>query len=478
MIINGEYCGSENGKTYSLYNPSTGEVIAEIADGGAAETKKAIAAAQAAFLTWSKVPAKERGALMRKAEELMIKKVDDIARLVTLENGKPFEEAKAEVLFSSGYLNWYAEEGRRVYGEWIPSPFAHKRLLTLPKPMGVIGAITPWNFPANMITRKIAPAIAAGCTVILKPADTTPLTALAIGEIFMEAGIPKGVFNIINAKDPVPVSTEMLNNPDVRMITFTGSVRVGKLLAEKSAQQVKRVGLELGGNAPVIVFDDANLEKSVQDVLAIKFLRVGGESCICANRIFVHESIYEKFIKLFTDKVAQLPVGDGFTKNVKIGPLITKQALERVTALVDATKKMGGRILLGGHPLTEGAYAKGNFYAPTVIADCQDSWDIAEQEIFGPVACFYSFKEDKEVFERANNTTYGLAAYLFSDNFPRLIRALETLEYGFVGINDGEGYTHEIPVGGFKWSGIGREGGQEGIHEYIEMQSVLLNLSY
>jgi len=478
MIIDGKMVLAEDSKTYPLYNPANGAHIADIADGGRIDTEKAIAAAQKAFPSWAKTPAKARGLIMRKAEELMQKYVDEIAQLITSENGKSFQEAKQEVLFSSGYLSWYAEEGRRAYGEWVPSPFQQKRLFTLPKPVGVVGAITPWNFPANMITRKIAPALAAGCTVVLKPADTTPLTALKLGDLFLEAGFPAGVFNIVTAKDPVPISTAMLENMDVRMITFTGSVRVGQLLAEQSAKQLKRLGLELGGNAPVIVFDDAKFSHAVEDTMSIKFLRVGGESCICANRIYVHENIYEKFITAFTEKVAQLKVGDGFTEGVRIGPLITHQALERVTKLVEETKTLGGRVTLGGFPLTEDNYKKGNFYAPTVIADCQDDWPIAQQEIFGPVACIYKFKDEKEVLARANNTVYGLAAYVFSQNFARIIRCLEGLEYGFVGVNDGDGYTHEIPVGGFKFSGIGREGGREGLHEYLETQSVLINLNH
>lgn len=478
MIINGESVAADGDKTYPLYNPANGAHLADIPDGGKSDTEKAIAAAKQAFETWAKTSAKERGGIMRKAEELMKKRVDEIAQLITSENGKSFNEAKQEVLFSSGYLNWYAEEGRRAYGDWIPSPMANKRLLTLPKPVGVVGAITPWNFPANMITRKIAPAIAAGCTVVLKPADTTPLTALKLGELFVEAGVPAGVFNIVTGKDPVPISAALLESSDVRLITFTGSVRVGRLLAQQCGERLKRVGLELGGNAPVIIFDDAKFTHAVDDAMAIKFLRVGGESCICANRIFVQENIYEKFVAALTDKVAQLKVGDGFTEGVRIGPLITAQALERVTNLVEETKKLGGRVTLGGFPLTEGAYKKGNFYAPTVIADCQDNWPIAEQEIFGPVACIYKFKDEQEVLRRANNTNYGLAAYVFSQNMARIIRCIEGLEYGFVGINDGDGYTHEIPVGGFKDSGIGREGGREGLKDYLETQSVLINLTH
>jgi len=477
MIINGKFVAAKDNQTYPLYNPANGEQIATISDGGEAETHAAITAAEKAFPLWSKLPAKERGVLLYKAEKLIKDNVDELARLITLENGKPFKEAKQEVLFSSGYLSWYAEEARRAYGEWIPSPFSHKRLLTVPKPVGVVGAITPWNFPANMITRKIAPAIAAGCAVVLKPADTTPLTALALGKLFLEAGIPAGVFNIVNAKNPEPVSKVLLNHEAVKLITFTGSVRVGKLLAQEAANQVKRIGLELGGNAPAIVFDDANLDKAINDIVAIKFLRVGGESCICANRIYVHKKIYKKFVDAFSKKVSQLKTGDGFEDGVQVGPLITQQALNRVADLVELTKKQGGKIVVGGKKLTEKNYKQGNFYAPTVIADCEDDFDIAQQEIFGPVACIYAFENDEEVYDRANNTPYGLAAYVFTENLSRAIQATEALEYGFVGINDGDGYTHEIPVGGFKWSGIGREGGKEGLTEYLETQSVLINLS-
>lgn len=478
MLINGQAVFAQSERTYPLYNPANGELLANIADGGKTETELAIAAAKAAFPAWSKLPVKQRGELMRRAETLIKEHADEIARLITLENGKPLAEAKQEVLFASGYLGWFAEEGRRASGEWVPSPFPHKRLLTTTKPLGVVGAVTPWNFPANMITRKIAPAIAAGCTVVLKPADSTPLTALRLGEILLEAGIPAGVFNIVTAKDPTPVGDALVNHPDVRMITFTGSVRVGKLLAEQALKSLKRVSLELGGNAPVLVFDDANLTKAVKEVAAIKFLRVGGESCICANRIYVHESIYDNFVTAFTDEVAKLSMGDGFTEGVRLGPLITAQALARVTALVDETKQLGGRITLGGHRLEgTGVNPQGHFYAPTVIADCQDEWPIAQQEIFGPVACLYKFRDEEEVYARANNTIYGLAAYVFSQNMARILRALEALEYGFIGVNDGEGYTHEIPVGGFKSSGIGREGGREGLWEYLETQSAVINLA-
>ena len=476
MYINGEWVGAEGNKTYDLKSPSTGEVLAQIADGGAPEVKKAVHAADAAFPNWAKTSARERGAILKKAEENMLAKTDEIAKLISQENGKPFLEAKLEVKFSSGYLSWFAEEGRRAYGRTVPSPIGHKRFMTVLQPIGVIGAITPWNFPASMITRKIAPALAAGCTVVLKHAEDTPMTALAIAQALHDAGVPKGVFNIVTAKDPRPISAEYLSNPAVRMIGFTGSIGVGKLLMEQSAKQLKKLSLELGGNAPVIVFDDADLEKAVERTAAIKFLRVGGESCICANRIYVQEKIYPQFIRKFVEKVKSFKVGGPFKEGVQIGPLINKKALDRVTALVEETKKRGAKILLGGHPLTEGDFAKGYFYAPTVIEGSMDDWPICENEIFGPIANILTFATESEVIERANDSIYGLASYVFTQDINRATRVSEALEYGFVGINDGEGYTHEVPMWGFKESGIGREGGIEGLREYMEVKSVLVNL--
>ncbi len=477
LYINGKWVPAEKGKTYELRSPSTGAVLAHVADGGTADVKKAIDAASDAFPLWANTPAKERGEILIRAEQNLLQRKEEIARLVSEENGKPFEEAKQEVGFCSGYLRWFAEEGRRAYGETIPSPFAHKRLWTRLQPIGVIGAITPWNFPANMITRKIAPILAAGCTVVLKPAQDTPLTALAITLALHDAGVPKGVFNIVTALDPKPISAEYLSDPRVRMIGFTGSVGVGKLLMEQSAKQLKKLSLELGGNAPVLVFDDADLDLAVERVGAIKFLRVGGESCICANRIYVHEKIYAKFMEKFVKLVKSYIVGGPFKPGVKIGPMITARARDRLHELIEQTKKQGAKIILGGHPLTEGEFAKGHFYAPTIIEGAQDDWPICQSEIFGPVANVLSFSDEKEVIERANDCTYGLASYLFTRDLNRMIRVSEALEYGFVGINDGDGYTHEIPMGGFKESGIGREGGREGLREYMEVKSVLVNIS-
>lgn len=477
MYINGEWVPAENHKTYDLINPGTGEVIAKVADGGTPEVKRGIAAARDAFPSWSKTSAKERGAMLKRAEANMLAKIDEIGRLITQENGKPFSEAKGEVIFSSGYLSWFAEEGRRAYGETVPSPFPHKRLATYLQPVGVVGAITPWNFPANMITRKIAPALAAGCTVVLKPADTTPLTAFAIAQALHDAGVPKGVFNIITAKDPRPISAEFLTNPVVRMIGFTGSIGVGKMLMEQSAKQLKKLSLELGGNAPVLVFEDADLDKSVERIFAIKFLRVGGESCICANRIYVQEKIYKDFLSKFVEKVKTLKVGPGFKEGVQAGPLITQIARDRLDKLVQETKALGGKIVTGGHPLVGGDCAKGFFYAPTVIEGTKDEWPICQNEIFGPVANILPFHTEEEVLKRANDSVYGLAGYIFTRDLARAYRVSEALQYGFIGINDGDGYTHEIPIGGFKESGIGREGAVAGLREYMEIKSMLINLS-
>lgn len=476
MYINGEWVAADGDKTYDLKSPANGEIIAQIADGGAGEVKRAAAAAKSAFPLWAKRSAKERGAILKKAEGLLLSRADEIGKLISQENGKPYAEAKEEVKFSAGYLSWFAEEGRRAYGRTIPSPIGHKRLSTVLQPVGVVGAITPWNFPANMITRKIAPALAAGCTVILKPAEDTPLTALAIAQVLHDAGVPPGVFNIVTAKDPRPISAEYLTNPDIRMIGFTGSIGVGKLLMEQSAKQLKKLSLELGGNAPVIVFDDAHIDKAVERAVSIKFLRVGGESCICANRIFVQEKIYPKFLEKFLAKVQSLKVGDPFDEGVQIGPLINAKALDRITQLIEETKKRGAQILLGGHRLTEGKLSKGNFYAPTILTGAQDDWPICQNEIFGPVANLLVFKTEEEAIARANRSNYGLASYVFTQDVCRAIRLSEALEYGFVGINEGEGYTHEIPMGGFKESGIGREGGAEGLHEYMEVKSILFNI--
>jgi succinate-semialdehyde dehydrogenase/glutarate-semialdehyde dehydrogenase len=402
---------------------------------------------------------------------------DDLARLVTRENGKPFEEARREVGFALGYFGWFAEEARRTYGDLVPSPFREKRLWVIHQPLGVVGAITPWNFPATMVTRKIAPALAAGCPVVLKPASATPLTALALAGITAEAGLPPGVFNVVTGARSRPIGDALLGHPLVKKIGFTGSTDVGKQLMQAAARSLKRVSFELGGNAPFVVFDDADLDAAVEGAVAIKYLRVGGQSCICANRIFVQDTVADRFIPRFVEAVGRLRVGPGFEPGVVVGPLINEETRKQVHDLVEDALAGGARVATGGKPLTEGALGRGHFYAPTVLLDVRDEMRVCREEIFGPVAPVLTFRTEAELIARANDTEYGLAAYLYARDLGRVTRVAEALQYGLVGVNDAGGYTHEIPFGGFKESGLGREGGREGIHEYMEVKSIVLNLS-
>lgn len=476
MFIDGKWVDSAGGKTFDVRNPANGEVVGIIADGGVAETRRAIEAADRAFAGWAKTPAKERGEILRRVQNLLAEQRDEIARLVTLENGKPYEEAKGEVGFSMGYFGWFAEEARRAYGEVIPSPFSNKRLWMLQQPVGVVGAITPWNFPSNMITRKIAPALAAGCTVVLKPASATPMTALAIARCAQDAGLPAGVFNVVTGSRSQPIAEEMLNNPLVKKIGFTGSTEVGKGLMEKAAKQIKRISFELGGNAPFIVFDDADFDLALEGAIAMKFLRVGGQSCICANRIFVQETIANRFIPAFVEQTKALKVGPGFESGVKVGPLINEDARKNMQRYVDDAVRGGAKVLTGGKPLKERGMEKGFFFEPTVLVNVKDEMPVCVEETFGPIAPILTFKTEEEVIRRANNTTYGLASYFYSRDGARIIRVSEALEAGLIGVNDAAGYTHEIPFGGFKESGLGREGGKEGLEEYMEVKSIVLNL--
>lgn len=476
MYVDGAWEEAPGGKTFAVRNPANGEVVGIIPDGGVEETRRAIEAADRAFPKWARTPAKERGEILRRTQNLMAEQRDEIAKLVVLENGKPYEEAKGEVGFSMGYFGWFAEEARRTYGETVPSPFPNKRLWVLQQPVGVVGAITPWNFPANMITRKIAPALAAGCTVVLKPASATPMTALAIAQCAHDAGLPPGVFNVVTAARSREIGQELLSNPLVKKIGFTGSTEVGKSLMEQAAKQIKRISFELGGNAPFIIFDDADFDAALDGAIAMKFLRVGGQSCICANRIFVQETIADRFIPAFVERTKALKVGDGFEPGMQLGPLINKEALENMKRLVEDAVRRGAKILTGGKPLTDGGMDKGFFFAPTVLANCKDDMPVCVEEIFGPIAPILTFKTEEEAIRRANDTTYGLAAYFYSRDAARIIRVSEGLESGLVGVNDAAGYTHEIPFGGFKESGLGREGGRQGIEEYLEVKSIVLNL--
>jgi len=476
MYINGEWVLAEGGATFDVVNPADRTVVARVTNGAVPDVERAVGAAHAAFREWSGLAPKDRGRFLMKIQELMEDRRDDLARLVTLENGKPFEEAKKEVQFSLGYFGWFAEEARRMTGEWIPSPQPTKRYWVMRQPIGLVAAVTPWNFPATMVTRKIAPALAAGCPVVLKPASATPLTALGIAKIAEDAGLPPGVFNVLTTNRAALVGEHLLTHRLIRKIGFTGSTEVGKGIMEAAARQIKRLSFELGGNAPFIVFEDADFQAALDGAVAMKFLRVAGQSCICANRIYIQRTIADRFVPAFVDAVKRLKVAPGFEAGAQLGPLINEETRAKVHGLVEDAVKRGARLVTGGHYLTGERYAKGFFYAPAVLLDVTDDMPIAQEEIFGPAAPILTFDTEEEVIRRANATTFGLAAYFYTRDATRLVRVAEQLEYGLVGANDAAGYTHEIPFGGFKESGLGREGGHEGIEEYTEVKSVVVNL--
>jgi succinate-semialdehyde dehydrogenase/glutarate-semialdehyde dehydrogenase len=474
MYVGGAWVGATNDRAMPVTNPATGEVLAHVPDASGEDVMHAIDQAANAFPKWARTPAIERGRILRRIHDLMTERRETLARLVTQENGKPLDEAKREVAFATGYFSWFAEEARRVHGEIVSPPVADKRLWVMKQPMGVVGAITPWNFPATMVTRKIAPALAAGCTVILKPASATPLSALALARICDDAGLPPGVFNVVTTRNGAVAGTAFLEHPAVRKIAFTGSTEVGKQLMAGASEQLKRVSFELGGNAPFIVFEDADLGAAADGAVAIKFLRVGGQSCICANRVYVQASVAERFIPMFVDRVKALRVAAGFESGAQIGPLINAEIFEKVNALVQSAVRQGAVLLAGGSRLEGRPYERGFFYAPTVLTNVREEMDVANEEIFGPVAPVMTFGDEAEVVERSNATRFGLAAYLYTRDLRRSIRVAEALEYGMVGVNDATGYTHEIPFGGFKQSGLGREGGHQGIEEYMEVKSISL----
>jgi succinate-semialdehyde dehydrogenase/glutarate-semialdehyde dehydrogenase len=476
MFIDGQWVEAETGRDFPVRDPATGEVVGEVADGGAAEAARAVEAAHRAFRPWAGLSAKERGAVLRRIQTLMEERRDDLARLVTLENGKPLDEARREVDFALGYFGWFAEEARRVYGDVVPSPFREKRLWVVRQPVGVVAAITPWNFPATMVTRKVAPALAAGCPVVLKPASATPLTALALARIAAEAGLPAGVLNVVTGARSRPIGDALVGHPLVKRVAFTGSTDVGKHLMAAAGASLKRVSLELGGNAPFVVFDDADLDQAVEGAVAMKFLRVGGQSCICTNRLFVQETIAARFVPRFVERVRALRVGPGFEPGVQVGPLINEEARKRVHDLVEDAVVRGAEVAVGGHAMSGGAFACGYFYAPTVLLRARDEMAVCREEIFGPVAPVLTFQSTDELIARANDTPYGLAAYLYARDLGRVTRVAEALEYGLVGVNDAAGYTHEVPFGGFKESGLGREGGREGLDEYLETKAIVVGL--
>ena len=466
-LIGGAWCGADGGATFPVGNPANGELLAEVPDMGAGETRRAIAAADAAWPAWRNRTAKERSAVLRKWFELMLAHADDLALLMTSEQGKPLAEAKGEVAYAASFIEWFAEEAKRVYGDTIPATQADKRLIVVRQPIGVCAAITPWNFPAAMITRKVAPALAAGCTVVVKPAEQTPLTALALAELAQRAGFPPGAFNVVtgSAASAPKIGGELTGNPTVRKLSFTGSTEVGRLLMAQCAPSIKKVSLELGGNAPLIVFDDADLDAAVEGALASKY-RNTGQTCVCANRLLVQDGIYEAFAARLAEAAKKMKVGAGTEAGVLQGPLIDQQALAKVEEHVADALAKGARVLTGGRRHALG----GTFYEPTVIADVTPDMKCAREETFGPVAPLFRFKTEAEAVALANATEFGLAAYFFSRDVARCFRVGEALEYGMVGVNTGIMSNEVAPFGGVKQSGIGREGSKYGIEEYLEIK--------
>ncbi len=464
-LINGQWQGEPS---TPVTNPATGATIARVPSLGAAETRVAIEAASRAFPAWSGLLAKERAGILRRWYELQLAHADDIALIMTAEQGKPIAELRGEVSYGASFVEFFAEEAKRIYGETIPTHRKGGRIIVHKQPVGVVGAITPWNFPFAMITRKVAPALAVGCTVVVKPAPDTPLTALALGELALRAGFPAGVLNIVTG-DAEAIGKELTSNPLVRAITFTGSTRVGKLLMQQSAATVKKVSLELGGNAPFIVFDDADLDMAIEGAIASKFRNMG-QTCVCANRILVQDGVYEAFARKLADRVSKMKVGPGSDEGVAQGPLINEAGLAKVEAHVADALSKGAKILVGGKRHALGR----TFFEPTVLIDVNADMRLATEETFGPVAPLFRFRHEDEAIRFANATPYGLAAYFYSRDVARVFRVTEMLEFGIVGVNDGIISTEVAPFGGVKESGLGREGSRHGVEEFLEMKYMFL----
>jgi succinate-semialdehyde dehydrogenase/glutarate-semialdehyde dehydrogenase len=463
--IDGRWVDADSGETFPVTNPATGEVLAEVPRMGAAETRRAIAAAERALPGWKHRTAKERARILRRLADLMLEHEDDLARLMVLEQGKPLAEARAEVAYAASFYEWFGEEAKRIYGDTIPQPAPNRRIVVLKQPVGVTAGITPWNFPAAMPARKSAPALAAGCTMVLKPAEQTPLSALAVAALADEAGVPPGVLSIVTgaAEDAPVIGVEMTSNSIVRKLGFTGSNDIGKLLMAQCAPQLKRISLELGGNAPFIVFDDADLDQAVAGAVLCKY-RNSGQTCISANRLLVQDGIYDEFLERFTSAVAGLKVADGFTPGVDVGPLIDEPAVEKVERHVADAVERGAELVLGGNRLD------GQFFQPSVLSGVPAEAAMSSEETFGPVAGIARFATEEEAVRIANDTPYGLSAYFYAQSNARTWRVSEALEYGIVGINTGFISTEVAPFGGVKESGIGREGSKYGIDEWLELK--------
>jgi len=470
-LINGEWVSADDNSVIDVNNPATTNVIASVPSMSAKDARTAIDAAQMAFESWSKLPAKDRTAILRRWCDLIVENVGDLAELMTAEQGKPITESKSEILYAASFLEWFAEEAKRVYGETIPSPTSSKRILVIKQPIGVCAAITPWNFPAAMITRKVAPALAAGCTMIVKPAEQTPLTALALAVLAQQAGIPAGVFQVITG-DARELGEALTSSDTVRKLSFTGSTEVGRILMAQCAFTIKKLSLELGGNAPFIVFDDADLDAAVEGAIASKY-RNTGQTCVCTNRFYVHTSIYDSFAEKLALRVAAMKVGEGHEANVLIGPLIDDAAISKVEDHIADALAKGATLVTGGKPHALG----GTFFEPTVLTGATQQMKIARKETFGPVAALFRFTSEEEVIAMANDTEFGLAAYFYTENVRRTWRVAEALEYGMVGHNTGLISNEVAPFGGVKQSGLGREGSHHGIDEYLEIKYLCSEIS-
>jgi len=466
-FINNNWFSSS--KKFAVINPASETVLANVSDAGKTEVLLAIEAADLAFRKWGTKTAKERSMLLKKWYDLIIQNTRDLAVLLTSEQGKPYNESRAEIAYGASFIEWFAEECKRSYGETIPSPAGNKRLLTIKQPVGVVAAITPWNFPIAMVTRKIAPALAAGCTVILKPAEDTPLCALALAVLAKEAGLPEGVFNVIATTKAQQVGEILTTHPAIKKVSFTGSTQVGKLLMQQSSSTLKKLSLELGGNAPCIVFDDADLDVAIKGTINSKY-RNAGQTCVCANRIFVQRNIYNVFIERYTKEVNKLKVGDGMEDGISIGPLINEDAINKVKYLLDDAISKGADVVVGGTQHKAGRL----FFEPTIVTGCTINMQLNKEEIFGPVSAVYVFDTEEEVVELANNTQYGLAAYFFSQNINRVWHVAEHLQYGMIGVNEGIISHTEAPFGGQKESGFGKEGSRYGIEEYLHTKYICI----
>ncbi len=459
--IGGEWISKSS--KFPVYNPFDGSLIAEVSDCDRDDVRLAIDKAADAMKVWASFSASKRSRILKNWYQLQLKNSKDLGHILTVEQGKPIAEAIGEIKYGASYVEWFAEEARRIYGDVIPGHASNKRITVIKQPVGVVGAITPWNFPSAMITRKIAPALAAGCTVVIKPSELTPLSALALGQLAEEAGFPPGVINIVTASKPAEIGEELTSNPKVKKISFTGSTRVGKLLLKQSADQIKKVSLELGGNAPFIVFDDADIDAAVKGCIDSKF-RNAGQTCICTNRIFVQDAVYDKFLLGLENAIMQLELGNGLEEGVNVGPMITKAAVQKDIELLNEAVDGGAEVRMGGRAL------EGQFMEPTLVCNVKPSMRLFSDEIFGPVAVMYRFETEEEVISLANQTEYGLASYFYGRDYARIWRVAEALEYGMVGINTGMISTAVAPFGGVKHSGFGREGSKYGFEDYLNIK--------